>query len=105
MDGPRILVLYDRLRPMDVASYPGDHPPLVDPFFALQIEVLKGPNTLLFGSGSSGGVINTETGRILSEIPQDPTSYRLEMRTRDNDGRNFLAGRADISVEDLNLST
>ena len=103
MDGPRILVLYDRLRPMDVASYPGDHPPLVDPFFALQIEVLKGPNTLLFGSGSSGGVINTETGRILSEIPQDPTSYRLEMRTRDNDGRNFLAGRADISVEDLVL--
>lgn len=25
MDGPRILVLYDRLRPMDVATYPGDH--------------------------------------------------------------------------------
>ncbi len=103
MDGPRILVLYDRLRPMDVASYPGDHPPLVDPFFAKQIEVLKGPNTLLFGSGSSGGVINTETGRILSEVPQDPTNYRLELRTRDNDGRNFLAGRADITVEDLIL--
>ena len=103
MDGPRILVLYDRLRPMDVASYPGDHPPLVDPFFAKQIEVLKGPNTLLFGSGSSGGVINTETGRILSEVPEDPTNYRFEMRTRDNGGRNFLAGRADISVEDLIL--
>lgn len=101
MDGPRILVLYDRLRPMDVATYPGDHPPLVDPFFAIQIEVLKGPNTLLFGSGSSGGVINTETGRILNEIPQDPTNYRLEMRTRDNGGRNFLAGRADITLEDV----
>lgn len=103
MDGPRILVLYDRLRPMDVASYPGDHPPLVDPFFAKQIEVLKGPNTLLFGSGSSGGVINTETGRILREVPEDPTNYRFEMRTRDNGGRNFLAGRADINVEDLIL--
>ena len=103
MDGPRILVLYDRLRPMDVATYPGDHPPLVDPFFATQIEVLKGPNTLLFGSGSSGGVINTETGRIVNEMPQDPTLYRFEMRTRDNGERSFFAGRADVSIEDMVL--
>lgn len=101
LDGPRILVLYDRLRPMDVATYPGDHPPLVDPFFATQIEVLKGPNTLLFGSGSSGGVINTETGRIVRELLQDPNQYRFEFRTRDNGNRAFGAGRADFNFEDF----
>ncbi|MCY3884279.1 MAG: TonB-dependent receptor [Gammaproteobacteria bacterium] len=103
LDGPRILVLYDRLRPMDVATYPGDHPPLVDPFFATQIEVLKGPNTLLFGSGSSGGVINTETGRIANELPAEPSIYSFEVRTRDNGNRAFAAGRADFRFEDFVL--
>ncbi len=101
MDGPRVLLLYDRLRPMDVATTPGDHPPLVEPFIANQIEILKGPNSLLFGSGSSGGVINAETGRIPSGFPDGDAEYRFEMRTRDNGNRLHAAGHADFRFENF----
>ncbi len=101
MDGPRVLLLYDRLRPMDVATTPGDHPPLVEPFVANQIEILKGPNTLLFGSGSSGGVINAETGRIPTGFPDGGSEYRVEMRTRDNGNRLHGAGHVDFGFDDF----
>ncbi|MCY4144644.1 MAG: TonB-dependent receptor [Gammaproteobacteria bacterium] len=103
MDGPRVLLLYDRLRPMDVATTPGDHPPLVEPFVANQIEILKGPNTLLFGSGSSGGVINAETGRIPTGFPDGGAEYRFEMRARDNGNRLYGAGHADFGFNDFVL--
>ena len=101
LDGPRILLLYDRLRPMDVATYPGDHPPLVEPFIANRIEILKGPNTLLYGSGASGGVINTETGRIPRGQPAGGSEYGAEVRSRDNSNRAYLAGHIDFALDDF----
>lgn len=101
LDGPRILMLYDRLRPMDVATTPGDHPPLVEPFIANRIEILKGPNTLLYGSGASGGVINTETGRIPRGLPAGGSEFGAEVRSRDNGGRAYLAGHIDFALDDL----
>ena len=101
LDGPRILVLYDRLRPMDVATSPSDHPPLVEPFIANSVEILKGPNTLLYGSGASGGVINMETGRIPRGIPSGGSEYAAEVRSRDNSNREYLAGHIDFALEDV----
>ncbi len=101
LDGPRILLLYDRLRPMDVATTPGDHPPLVEPFVANRIEILKGPNTLLFGSGASGGVINTETGRIPRGRPAGGSEYGAEVRSRDNGSRSYAAGHIDFALEEI----
>ena len=101
LDGPRILVLYDRLRPMDIATTPGDHPPLVEPFIANRVEILKGPNTLLYGSGASGGVINTETGRIPRGIPAGGSEYAAEVRSKDNSNRDYLAGHIDFALEDI----
>ena len=98
MDGPRIRVLYDRTRTMDVSVSSADHPPSVEPFIAQQIEVLKGPNTLLFGSGSSGGVINTETGRIPKSQALEPFNYRVETRYTGNSAKTALAGRVDMNL-------
>ena len=98
MGGPRVQVLYDRTRTMDVSVSSADHPPSIEPFIAQQIEVLKGPNTLLFGSGSSGGVINTETGRIPKSQTLEPFNYRVESRYTGNGGKSALVGRVDMNV-------
>lgn len=93
LDGPRVMYLYDRLQTMDAALSSRDHPPMMEPIITDQIEVLKGPSTLLFGSGSSGGVINLESGRIPRDLATDYPEYKLWLQTRDNGGTNSGAFR------------
>jgi iron complex outermembrane receptor protein len=79
LDGPRVAVLNDGLSSQDVSTVSQDHSPAVEPFLADQIEVLKGPSTLLYGSGAIGGVVNVVDGRI-AETPVDGFNGRAEMR-------------------------
>ena len=64
LDGPRVQVLSNGLATLDVSTIGVDHALSIEPFLAEQIEVLKGPGTLLFGSGAIGGVVNVVDGRI-----------------------------------------
>lgn len=93
LDGPRVMYLYDRLHTMDAALSSRDHPPMMEPIIADQIEVLKGPTTLLYGSGSSGGIINLESGRIPRDLSLDYPEYKLWLQTRDNSQTNSGAFR------------
>ncbi|MCE4510744.1 TonB-dependent receptor [Xanthomonas hortorum] len=79
LDGPRVAVLRDGLSTQDVSTVSQDHSPAIEPFLANQIEVLKGPSTLLYGSGAIGGVVNVVDGRI-AETPVDGFSGRAEVR-------------------------
>ena len=79
MDGPRVAVLSGGLASQDVSTVSQDHAPAVEPFLADQIEVLKGPSTLLYGSGAIGGVVNVVDGRIPQEA-MDGFSGRAESR-------------------------
>ncbi|NNC54258.1 MAG: Plug domain-containing protein, partial [Pseudomonadales bacterium] len=56
LSGPRIKVLEDRIDTLDVSVTSGDHAVSIEPFIAEQIEILKGPSALLYGSGAIGGV-------------------------------------------------
>ena len=77
MDGPRVAVLSNGMATQDVSTVSQDHSPAVEPFLADQIEVLKGPSTLLFGSGAIGGAVNVVDGRI----PELPIANGIEGRT------------------------
>jgi len=79
LDGPRVAVLNDGLSSADVSTVSQDHSPAIEPFLADQIEVLKGPSTLLYGSGAIGGVVNVVDGRI-AETPVDDFTGRAETR-------------------------
>jgi len=80
MDGPRVQVLASGLGSQDASTVSADHAASVEPFLADQIEVLKGPATLLFGSGAIGGAVNVVDGRIARELPGAPLSGRAELR-------------------------
>lgn len=79
MDGPRVAIVSGGLATQDVSTVSQDHSPAIEPFLADQIEVLKGPSTLLYGSGAIGGVVNVVDGRI-AETPVDGVSGRAEVR-------------------------
>jgi iron complex outermembrane receptor protein len=61
-DGDRVLVLQDGMRTGTVSSQSGDHGEPIDPGAVDEIEVVKGPATLLYGSNAIGGVVNVITG-------------------------------------------
>jgi len=80
LDGSRVSLLNSGMGSDDVSNVSQDHAVTIEPFLADQIEVFKGPSTLLYGTGAIGGVVNVVDGRI-QEGPMDrPFSGRAEMR-------------------------
>ncbi len=79
-DGPRVQVLSGSIGSMDASTVSADHAVGIEPFLADQIEVLKGPANLLFGSGAIGGAVNVVDGRLAEQIPERPLSGRAEVR-------------------------
>ncbi|HLF12996.1 MAG TPA: TonB-dependent receptor plug domain-containing protein, partial [Gammaproteobacteria bacterium] len=69
--GARVRTLEDGIDSMDAATVSDDHAVSVEPLVADQIEIFRGPTTLLYGSGAVGGVINTVTTRIPESAPDD----------------------------------
>ncbi|MEO7686685.1 MAG: TonB-dependent receptor plug domain-containing protein, partial [Nitrosospira sp.] len=58
LDGPRIRVLDNGIGTLDLSAISPDHAVTVESLNASQIEILRGPATLLYGSGASGGIVN-----------------------------------------------
>lgn len=94
LGGPRIKVMEDRIDSLDVSVSSPDHMSMVEPFTADSIEVLKGPSTLLYGSGAIGGVVDVHTGRIPHEVPEN-LSGSFQMRDADNANQTTASGRLD----------
>jgi len=69
LSGARVRVLDDGIGTMDVSTISPDHAVAVEPVFARQIEIFRGPATLLYGSGASGGLVNVVDERILDYVP------------------------------------
>jgi iron complex outermembrane receptor protein len=78
LDGPRVAILSSGVGSGDVSSVSQDHAVTVEPFLADQIEILKGPSTLLYGSGAIGGVVNVVDGRIATMPLDAPFAGRVE---------------------------
>ena len=92
MDGPRVSILSDGMGAADVSNVSQDHAVSIEPFLANQIEVLKGPRTLLYGPGAIGGIVNVADGRIPESAPANGFSGRAELNLDSvSDGRTGMA--------------
>jgi iron complex outermembrane receptor protein len=61
----------------DVSDLGEDHGVPIDPLAQRQIEVLRGPATLRWGSQAIGGVVNADNNRIPTAIPERGFSAEL----------------------------
>ena len=98
LSGERVLMLLNGVSALDVSNLSPDHSVAVEPLLADQIEVLKGPTTLLFGSGAVGGVVNTVDGRIPTDPDREPVEGGLELRGDTVSDERSIAGRLDGTV-------
>lgn len=68
---PRVKVLTDGASILDASDISPDHTVTADPLLAERIEVLRGPATLLYGSGAVGGVVNVLDNKIPTMLPEN----------------------------------
>lgn len=89
--GPRVEVLQNGIGTMDVSDLSPDHAVTINPLQAQQIEVIKGPATLLYGSSAVGGVVNVNDNRLPLEVT-DGFSGLIEGQLGSNADERTLAG-------------
>jgi len=93
LDGPRVLITQNGLDAGDASRVGPDHSVAAEASTATQIEVLRGPATLFYGSGAIGGVVNVVDERI----PTD-NSTRVEwMLQRESVNNEKLAAGSLVS--------
>jgi iron complex outermembrane receptor protein len=79
MDSDRIKILQNGVNNLDASNLSSDHGVSIDPLIIEQIDVIRGPATLLYGGGAVGGVVNAIDHRIPKEKLQGITG-RGEVR-------------------------
>ncbi len=67
MSGNRVRTLVNGQDSSDLSAMSSDHAPMADPVNAEQIEIIQGPNTLLYGGGAIGGLVNVVNTRIFEK--------------------------------------
>ena len=86
MSGDRVKVLNNGMAVRDVSGLGGDHINDIDMNNVQQIEVVRGPSSLLHANGSIGGIINVVDKTIAREDFTTPT-FRLGLERQSvNDG-------------------
>jgi iron complex outermembrane receptor protein len=79
MDSDRIKILQNGVNNLDASNLSFDHGVSIDPLIIEQIDVIRGPATLLYGGGAVGGVVNAIDHRIPKEKFEGITG-RVEVR-------------------------
>ncbi len=94
----RVRVLNNGTEVFDVSNLSPDHVPSVSTLLSQSIEVVRGPATVLFGSGAIGGVVNVVDNRIPVEAPPNRIGGELDGRYNSVDTERSGAGSVDLAV-------
>ncbi len=78
--GARVQVLQNSLGSLDVSSLSPDHANSTESLWAEKIEIIRGPATLLYGSGAIGGIVNVQDNRIPDALPEHILQGAIEQR-------------------------
>ncbi|OWF65794.1 TonB-dependent receptor [Polynucleobacter hirudinilacicola] len=87
LEGSRVQILQNGLSVGDVSNISQDHAVGNNMQNAHQVEILRGAAALLYGSGSSGGLVNVVNDRILTNLPDRATGAINTSYETVNNGR------------------
>ena len=96
LQGERVNVLTNGIGSIDVSNTSADHAVAIDPLLADRIEVLRGPQALLYGTAAVGGVVNVTDKRIPNAIPESPAHFEAKLDY--GSAANERTGAATIDV-------
>ncbi len=103
LSGPRIKVLENGLVNRDVSGIGADHPIDIDLNNIKQIEVVRGPSSLLYSNGALGGIVNVVDNTISKEdFADQEVKFGIEHNSV-NDGKVHNINLSD-NLQGINLS-
>ncbi len=95
--GDRIRVLKNGVGTLDVSNTSEDHAVSANPLAMTSVEVLRGPETLLYGNSAIGGVVNITDGSIPESSIGKPLrsilDFRLGTADQERSGAVLLEGQ------------
>ncbi len=101
--GERVRVLTNGLDALDASALSEDHAIGLDSILAERIEIVRGPATLLYGSGASGGLVNVVDSRIREGAPEPGFSGTVALGSDSAVGRESAAVRFDYGLDVITL--
>ena len=102
LEGARVKMLENGMAVADVSGLSNDHAVSADGAVARQIEILRGPAALLYGSGAIGGLVNVVNERIPTALEAKPAG-QLESRYSSVDRGSSVSGSVDAAVGNIGL--
>ena len=102
LEGPRIKILQNGMAVSDLSGLSNDHAVGSSAASATQIEILRGPAALAYGSGAIGGLINIVNGRIPDTLVGRPAG-EIEYRHGSVDNSNAASLSVDGSSGNIGL--
>lgn len=100
LDGARVKITQNGGDALDVSSVSPDHAVTVDPNSAEDIQVLKGPESLLYGAGSVGGLVNVVDNKVPTRMPDSGYSGRVGARYNTGSDDMLYSGQTVIGLGD-----
>ena len=98
LSGDRVAVLNNGVRIRDVSGLGADHSMDADLFNAEQVELIKGPASLLYTKGAIGGVVNVVDNTIAaSDFDRSTTKIGMETQSVNNGQVEFFSHQSNIA--------
>jgi len=99
--GERVRVLTNGLDSLDASALSADHQTTVEGLLADRIEIIRGPATLLYGSGAAGGLVNVVDSRFIEQPLDAPFAATVALGADTAVGNRDAAARAQFGTESI----
>jgi len=98
LGGDRVEVLVNGLGAIDASTVSPDHAVAGESLSVKSVEVIRGPNTLLYGPSAIGGVVNIIDGRIPTQMPKDIVDGEARLTYGTNADERTAAGAVTFGL-------
>ena len=81
-----------------MADFSPDHALMVDTALSQQVEILRGPVTLLYSSGNVAGLVDVADGKIPEKMPENGVSGELGLRLSSGNLEKLTSGGINVGL-------
>lgn len=99
LSGSRVRIMQDGIGSHDASALSPDHAVAIEPLFAEEITVMRGPDTIRYGGNAIGGMVNVKDNRIPERVPEHGIGGAAESRFDTNADASNSAFKIDLGKD------